>query len=167
MATIKVDVNASVRQIVFSVAGAGETTLHCERLSGEVMEYAALHGLKQRIADAAALSRDDTTGKPATPAEKLAAMQQLVDFYETGTKEWNRKREGGSRVSSDVGILTRALVELRPEKSRESIETYVANLKANEVRALLGHGAVKVIADRIREEAGKGIDADALLNGLV
>jgi hypothetical protein len=167
MATITTDINASVRQLVFNVTGVGSVTLHAERLSPEVMAYAALHGLKQRISDAAALSRDDTTGKPAMPAEKLAAMQQLVDFYETGTKDWNRKREGGSRISSDVGILTRALCELRPEKTRESIETYVANLKANEVRALLGHGPVKAIADRIREEAGKGIDADALLNGLV
>lgn len=166
-ATITTEVNASIRQIIFNVAGAGQVTLHCDRISAENMAYAALHGFKQRISDAAALSRDEATGKPASAMDKLSAMKELVEFYETGGREWNRKREGGSRISSDVGILTRALVELRPEKSREAIESYVAQLKANEVRALLSHPGVKVIADRMREEAGKGIDADALLNGLV
>lgn len=160
---INTEINQSIRTIEFSVIGAGSVTLHLERVSQANIDYAAFHGFKQRIPDAAALSRDETTGKPALPSEKLAAMRELVEFYESGTSEWARRRAPGQ---SDIGLLWRATCELKPERSPDEIRESLAKLSAEQIRALLVNERVKAIVDRIRQESVKGVDSDSILDSI-
>ena len=160
---INTQVNESIRTIEFSVVGAGSVTLHLERVSQANLDRATFHGFKQRISDAAALSRDETSGKPASPGEKLAAMRELVEFYESGSADWSRRRTPGQ---SQIGLLWRAVCELKPEKSPDSIRESLAALKAEEIRALTVNPKVKAIMDRILSENAKGVDTDSLLEAI-
>lgn len=81
--------------LVFNVQGAGETRLDLAKLSAGVKERAMLHGLIQRVSDRAAISRNPENGQAATPQDKLARMQALVDWYNTGTGEWSPTRPAG------------------------------------------------------------------------
>ena len=67
-ATMAVEIDRASNRITFTVRDAGEIVLDMSRLSPEVLAYAAFHGMKQRIADAAAMSRNPDTGAPASPA---------------------------------------------------------------------------------------------------
>ena len=160
---INVSRNESIRELTFSVVGAGQITLHLERVSQSNLDRATFHGFQQRISDAAALSRDTSSGLSATPADKLAAMKELVEFYESGSSEWSRRRQPGQ---SDIGLLWRAVCELKSDKSPDAIRESLSALNPQEVRAMLQHPAVKAIVDRLLSEATKGVDVDGLLEAI-
>lgn len=49
-------------------------------LTPEIREAAMMHGLKQKIGDAGAISRNPDTGRSATTADKLAAMEEVREL---------------------------------------------------------------------------------------
>lgn len=110
-------------QIVFNVRDVGEMALDVAKLSKEVLQRATIHGLIQRISDAAAISRDPETGLAATAETKFSAMEKLVAHYMTGTDQWSRQRSAGE---ASEGILFQALIKMYPEKSAEQIRAYLA-----------------------------------------
>lgn len=153
--------------ITFKVAGAGECILDLTKLSEANRIRAIQHGMTQRISDGAALSRNPETGKPATPADKLAAMKVLVDHYNSGTSEWSRARAASGPTYTN-GLLGECLKRLYPEKSEERIAAYLKGLKPSERTQLLASDKIRPIAEQIRNEAAATIkvDADKLLAGL-
>ena len=149
--------------MTFSVKGAGETTLDLGKVSEEVKARAAIHGLKQRVSDAAAQSRVIVDGREtnATPANKLAAMQAIVEHYNSGSVDWRLK--GGERIGTDEGLLARALAEVYPDRDSGKLRAYVGGLTKVERTKLLMTGAIKVAADKLREAETTGVDTDELL----
>lgn len=143
--------------IQFDVLNAGTFVLNVETLSARVREQAMIHGMIQRISDAAAISRNPETGQPATPEEKFAAMKALADHYESGTDEWRRTGTGGGERTS---ILFRALVNLYPAKTPEDIREWIKSKSKTELAALRNSSKVRAEIDRISPKAG---DADEML----
>lgn len=166
--TEAVVVDNVVTGIKFKVKDAGEITLELAKLSDAVRERALIHGMTQRISDAAAISRNPETGKPASAADKLAAMKNLCDYYNGGAAEWNRKRAESAGAGYANGLLAEALKLAYPEKTPERIAEYIKGLKASERVALLASDTLKDFVDQIRSEAAKAtkVDADKLLAGL-
>ena len=127
----------------------------------DVGGHAMVHGLKQKIGDAAAISRDPTTGKPATATTKREAMQRVVDSLNAG--QWNAPREGGN----EGGILLEALFRMyHGKKSRESLQTWLKSQSDKQKAALRSQSKkLKPHIDAIRAERGKalGLDGDAIL----
>ena len=91
----------------FSVAGVGTLALHRDQISPEVLERALVEGMSDRIADKAAKSRDPKTGIPASPVEKSAAMQSLIEHYQSGTPDWTLTGAGGGGRSLTVEAIAR------------------------------------------------------------
>lgn len=91
--------------ILVQVLGAGLITFDPAKASEKVRAHAAFHGFKQRLADAAAMSRDPENGKAATPAEKEAAIRELAEWYMTGTDDWSRVGLGGGGKSITVEAI--------------------------------------------------------------
>lgn len=158
--------------IKFVVKGAGTIVLDMAKLSDKIARRAAIHGMIQRVSDAAAIPRDTKTGKSATPQEKFDAMAELVEHYISGTTEWNRKGAGRSpRELSGAGLL-RAVLELwQPKKPVEKINEFVKGLKQAQIAALLSSSELKEFVDKAREEELKKqqteeVDAEELLSGL-
>lgn len=84
--------DAATGLLAIKVIGAGELSVDVRKLAGEAA-YDQLtdlgrqglgHGVNQRLMDRAAISRDQTTGASATPAEKFAAIKALADHYANG-----------------------------------------------------------------------------------
>lgn len=151
--------------IIFKVVGAGQTTLDLRNISQSNKNRAMIHGFIQRISDAAAISRNPSTGLPASPADKLTAMDEVVQHYASGTEEWSRKRTGG--VGADSGLLLEALTRMYPGKAREALQAWLKQRTPAERAGLMAEERVKATIDQIRmERAPKDVDAGALLAGL-
>lgn len=149
--------------ITFSVKDQGKLRLAFANLSSAVRDRALAHGLVQRVSDAAAKSRDSTTGKPAAASEKFAAMKELVDFYMSGTENWSLNRESEGQ---NVQLLCDCLKEIYPERSEEQLREWLKKRSAADRKALLLSEKIKPIAERIVKEKLKHIDAEDLLSDL-
>ena len=168
-ATMAVEIDRASNRITFTVRDAGEIVLDMSRLSPEVLAYAAFHGMKQRIADAAAMSRNPDTGAPASPVDKFAAMEALAAHYMSGSDEWAlRVASGGAGKPS--GLTLRALADVQGvdiTTMRERVDT-LAERKGTTPAALLRELAkAPAVAKRIAEmRATSSPDADELLGEL-
>lgn len=121
----------------------------------ELVNYAALHGFKQRYVDAAAL------GAGASPAEKYAEIERLV-VYHRATGEW--KRTGDGDAAGGDGLLVRAIMEyhgMDREWARQAVGTLDKKVQAQ----LRASAELKPIIDRLRvAKAPKAsVDVSAIL----
>ena len=136
-------------------------------LTPAIRTQAMLHGLKQKLVDAAAISRDPETGKTATIETKFAAVKEVYDRLLAG--EWNKRREGGAGGTG--GLLYRALVRLYAgTRTSEQIKAFLAGKDAAAQAILRKSPKIAAIIDEIKaEDAVDGVDApdaDDLLAGL-
>ena len=150
--------------LVFSVKDAGEARLVLRDVSKSNLDRAVLHGLTQKVSDAAAIPRDTKTGKSAQPLDKLAAIRKVVEHFASGSENWNLAREsGGAGPSMDVKLLAMALVEVCPEKALDEMLKWVRARSVEERIALAESKGLKARIERLRGEASKGVDVTALL----
>ena len=159
-------------ELRFTVVGKdtkaiGTVALDLTKVHNDIKARAVVHGLKQRITDATAMSRVLVNGVEtnATPQAKLEAMRQLVEHYNSGAAEWRIKGQG-ERIGSDEVLLVRALGEVYPEKDVDKLRAYVAGLTKAQRTALLGNEKIKATAERLRAETTADVNTEELLEGL-
>lgn len=141
--------------------GAGELALSLSQLTPEIIRHATLHGLKQKLVDAAAISRNTDTGRSATTADKFEAVREVHTRLLAGS--WNKGREGGGAARG--GLLLRALMEFSG-KSREVAEAWLDAKTDAERSALRKSPKIAEIIERLKGPAVGGVDTDALLGEL-
>lgn len=157
-------------KIAFNVLGVGILTFDPTKVDAANRTHAEFHGWKQRIVDGAAISRDTTTGQPATPKEKYDAMAELIAHYESGSAEWSRAGGGGGGKSITIEAIAR-VQNLSYEAAEAEVDAMA--VKRNEERkktlAFLGTGArVMAAIKAIRDERMPTpvVDADEALDAL-
>lgn len=157
---IAADVDGSTLTLTFSDGRSLSLDIDSGKLRMEIIHAATLHGLKQKLVDAAAMSCGPD-GRPATIDDKYDAVREVYDRLLSG--EWNKAREG----VSTGGLLVTALCEITG-KARDAIIAGLATKTNEEKAALRKNPKVRVILNRLEaERAGSStIDSDALLNGL-
>lgn len=147
----------------------GETlTLRPEALAPEIQRAAMLHGLKQKLVDAAAIARDTATGRAATIATKYDAVKEVFDRITGAGGEapsWNKPRAGGA--GGQGGLLARAIARYK-SVTIEQAKAYLDRLTDAQKQALRVDHRIAAIINELRAESAKpaGIDTDALLSGL-
>lgn len=146
--------------IVFNVLGAGKISFDLASVNAANKLQAMTHGFIQRISDAAAISRDPETGKPATPEEKFEAMLRLVKHYESGASEWRIAGVGGVARSS---VLLDAMVQLYPTRTRDDLKAWLGAKSKTQRAALARSSRVAPIIAAMTPVSG---DADAMLDEL-
>lgn len=161
-------IDLAAHTVTFKVKGRTDIVLDMAKLHPAIVEQAAMVGMAQvRIVDAAAVGRADDEGVIIPEAVRLdmkhANMAELVAHYMTGTDQWSRRKTGGGAES---GLLFQSLARLYPAKSADEIRAFLKGKSAKDKSALLATDKVRKFADAIRAEAGKGVDAEALLAGL-
>ena len=143
----------------------GETlSIRGDALNSDVQRYAMLHGLKQKLVDAAAISRNPETGRAASVEDKFQAVKTVYDRLLAG--QWNAVREGGVATG---GLLLQALVRMYAgRKTQDELKTFLADKSDAEKTALRKNPRVAAIIEEIRAETGKSasIDTDGLLGEL-
>lgn len=150
--------------LLLKFANGQELALTASQLTNNVMEYAIFHGLKQKLVDAAAISRNPETGRAATVEDKYQAVKVVYDRLLSG--QWNATREGGGNSG---GLLAQALTRMYAgRKTAEDIRAFLAEKTEAEKTALRKNPRVAAIIEEIRAEQGKAanIDTDGLLDEL-
>lgn len=143
-------------------ANGKELTITAGQLSADLRAYAAIHGLKQKLVDAAAISRDPVTGATATIDTKYDAVREVYDRLLAG--EWN-KRRGDGAGAGEGGLLYRALCKFYDgKKSPEVVREWLATKGKAEQAALRANARIAEIIEEIRPKAA---DADAKAAGLL
>lgn len=133
-----------------------------DQLSAMLEAEAMIHGLKQKLVDAAAISRNPETGRSATVDDKYEAVKEVYDRLLSGS--WNATREGSSAGS----LLFKALCRMQPTKEAAVLREWLAKRTDEEKNALRKNPAVAKVIAEIQAESIKdsGIDSDALLSQL-
>ena len=164
-ATITATINNELGQrasLVLSFANGAQLVLHPDELTGDITFAAIMHGLKQKLVDAAAMSRNPETGRSATIEDKYNAVRVVYERLLAG--QWNAVRGEGSGTG---GMLLSALVRLYDgRKTPEQVREYLATLTDAQKTALRANSRVAPIIEQIRAERGQATDTDALLDEL-
>lgn len=145
-------------------ANGQELAITASQLTNHVTEYAIFHGLKQKLVDAAAISRNPETGRAASVEDKYQAVKTVYDRLLAGA--WNAAREGGGATG---GLLLQALVRMYAgRKTLDELKAFLADKSDAEKTALRKNPRVARIIEEIRAETGKSanIDTDELLGEL-
>ena len=140
----------------------GQTlSLQLADLNEGVIAYAVLHGLKQKLVDAAAIARNPDTGRSATIEDKYEAVKAVYDRLLSGL--WNAPRgEGGTGTG---GLLFRALCRMYPAKTPEALREFLSTKTAAEQAALRKNPRVAAIIDELRAATATD-DGEELLSEL-
>lgn len=147
-------------ELTLTFGNGEQLTISAGHLSADILGQALMHGLKQKLVDAAAISRNPDTGRSATIDDKYNAVREVYDRLLSG--EWNKTREAGAGGSG--GLLFRALCITYPAKTPEAIREYLAKRTAEEKTALRKKFA-ELIAT-LKAPADGGADVDAMLDEL-
>ena len=171
MTTTKKDIEATVGDdgtLILEFRHGETLRIHPESLNPEIQRAALLHGLKQKLVDAAAISRDTATGRAATIVTKYEAVKEIFDRI-TGTggeaPSWNKPRAGGT--GGWGGLLARAIARFKNVEVAAA-KAYLDRLTDAQKQALRVEPRIATIINELRRESAKpaGIDTDALLGGL-
>lgn len=166
--TQKKDIEAAVENdgtLVLTFRHGEILRVHPESLAPEIQRMAMLHGLKQKLVDAAAISRDTTTGRAATIITKYNAVREIFDRITGETPSWNRPRAGGA--GGQGGLLARAIARYK-NVPIEAVKAHLDRLTDAQKQALRGDPRIATVINELRAESAKpaGIDTEALLDGL-
>lgn len=169
--TTKKDIEASIGDdgtLILEFRHGETLRVHPETLNPEIQRAALLHGLKQKLVDAAAISRDTTTGRAATIVTKFDAVKEIFDRITGAGGEapsWNKPRAGGA--GGQGGLLARAIARYKNVEV-SAAKAYLDRLTDAQKQALRVDPRIATIINELRMESAKpaGIDTDALLGGL-
>lgn len=130
----------------------------------DIRAQAMMHGFKQKLVDAAALSRNPDTGRSATADDKFMAVREVYARLIDG--HWNKPRDGAGSVKG--GLLFAALCRMQPEKPAEAIREWLDGKTDEQKSALRKNPRVAAIIATIQSERAKAddVDTDALLGEL-
>ena len=109
-AAVQCDPNGTPVSMVLTFSHGKSLTFRADMLSEHLKQMAIFHGVKQKLVDAAAISRDPSTGRAATIETKYAAVEEIYSRITTGGT-WNKGRTGETTTGTG-GLLYAALVRL-------------------------------------------------------
>lgn len=143
----------------------GRTIYLTEDDIARLREAFAWHGAKQKLIDAAAISRSKETGKSATIADKFDAVNEVYQRLLIG--QWNKPRESGDGAAN--GLLLSALCRMYAGvMDAKAMSEWLDAKSADEKAALRINPEIAAIMATIRvERAPKAAEeSTALLAGL-
>lgn len=153
--------NADALTVTLAFSNGQTLSIDATTLSGDIQAMATLHGLKQKLVDAAAISRNLDTGRSATIDDKYNAVREVYDRLLAG--QWNKTREGGSVKG---GLLFRALCILYADKTPEAIRAFLEKKTAAEKTALRNTAKIADIILQFKADDNDPEWGDKLLDEL-
>lgn len=161
----QITVDRIADDLVIEFAHGKRIELNPVDLADSVYKQAVYHGLKQKLVDAAAISRNPETGRSASIEDKYQAVKTVYDRLLAG--HWNAVRgEGGTGTG---GLLFAALCRMYAgRKTEEELREWLATKDKKAQAELRKNPKVAVVIEQIKAERG-GDDEDVgedLLNEL-
>ncbi len=159
---VAIEATITGEMLTLDFANGERLTIGTHQLTPEIATQAMMHGLKQKLVDAAAISRNPDTGRSATIEDKYAAVREVFDRLIAG--EWNKRREGSG--ASGGGLLLSALIRLYSgRKTEQQLREYVSGLTEKEQATLRASERVAPIIAAIKAERDARIAAGASRSG--
>lgn len=154
-------ISATVSGSVITVTASNGRffSIDATALSEENRMAAIMQGLRKKLVDPAAMSRNPDTGASATIDDKFDACEEVGLRIKNGG-EWNKTRGDGTGPVKG-GMLLRALMALFG-KSEEETRTLLDGCTDEEVKALRDSPKVQAKIAEFKRANSK-IDVDALL----
>jgi hypothetical protein len=158
--TKKSAVAASIEGTVLTLTFANNEVLCIDsyNLSKQITDAAILHGLKQKLVDAAAIARNPDTGASATIEDKYNAVKEIFDRITSPDGTWNKLRGDGAPRQSG-GILLRALMAISG-MSFEDAQAELDNCTDDEIKALRAMPKVKAKMEELRPAKKSTVDVE-------
>lgn len=165
-AIVSVEIRDDLTNVLFTVAGVDNFDINVTELSKELLQRAAIHGIVQKISDAAAL------GKDASPEDKFHAMRSVAARLIEG--DWNKSRGGGEGSGSPSGLIFRAFYQFakdraakakKPEPSQDAVRALYDSKSRAEQLALRAIPEIATIMESMRAKKST-VDTDGLLGEL-
>lgn len=155
-ATIEAAIADTILTLQFS--NGKHLTIDALDLTDAMRTTGLMHGLKQKLVDAAAIARNTETGRSATVADKFAAVEAVYLRLLNG--DWNAPRGEGT----SGGLLLRALCQIHDgRKTREQLTAYLATKTDEEKAALRRVPSIAAVIATLRPEPKTdGIDTAVL-----
>lgn len=132
-------------------------------LNQSIINSATLHGLKQKLVDAAAIGRDPVTGRSATLQDKYEAVKEVYDRITATEGTWNKIRAAGDGGVQSGGLLVRAIMQLSG-KTRDEVVAQIEALSKEQRTALRAN---KRVADVIATFKDTSEESDDILAGII
>jgi hypothetical protein len=163
-AAITADIFGTTLTVTF--ANGKDLSVDVLNLSPEIQRAAMLHGIKQKLVDAAAIARNTETGASATIDDKYSAVKSVFDRVTAPNGTWNKEREAVASNASGNTLLVRALMRMTG-KDKDYVDDFLS-AKTKEQRAALKKNprVLAIIAELQAASAPGDIDTDELLGEL-
>lgn len=154
----KLETIRNQRSVVMNVPGHASVEVSIDALQPDIVRRLTIHGLAQKLGDAAAKERDPITGKSASAAVKYGSIRRIADALLAG--EWTVRAE---RLPADAITDERVAAVAAARKMEESIvRKWLVGLPEATRAAAFAHPSVAVEIARMRaERAAAGADPDA------
>lgn len=159
-AAVAADIDGSTLTLTF--ANGDILRVYADTLTQAMRDAAIMHGLKQKLVDAAAIARNPDTGASATIADKYNAVREIFDRITSPEGTWNKIRGDGTG-SNTGGLLLRAMAALTG-RSLEETQGILDALSDDEVKALRASPKVQVKMADFRKPKATNVDVDALMS---
>jgi len=152
------DITSDIFQstLTLNFSNGQELAIDVHTLSDDIKLAATLHGLKQKLCDAAAIPRDTTTGRSATIDDKYRAILAVHARLTSADGTWNQNREGEQKHSG--GMFLRAMMTITG-KSHEEMKTSLDAMSKEQLAALKKNPKVM---DKIRELEAAALKPEAI-----
>lgn len=165
---ISVETDIENMALAITFANGNTLALTTAMLSVEVANHAMLHGLKQKLVDAAAISRNPDTGRSATIDDKEAAVREVFERIIGPDGRWNKGRGDGE--GNTGGLLLSALCQLYPTKTTADLRAWLATKSNEQKKALRDTPKIASLMAEIKAARAKdndtSTDAEAQLREL-
>ena len=160
--TPAIDVTQFGNGLTLTFSNGAVIQCDAHNFDASIRDQAMLHGFKQKLVDAAAISRNPDTGRSATIDDKYQAVKEVYDRLMSG--QWNKGR--GDGTTGTGGLLYRALCLHYPAKTPEAIRTFLDKKTPKEQAALRAVPAIAKIIDTLKAESTDSDVAESMLDEL-
>ncbi len=159
-ASVGIDERPDYMRLVY--ADGVESDLYLSDLDAGIQLACMWHGAKQKLIDAAAISRDPSNGRAASVETKRAAVNEVGARMRAG--QWFKPREGSGAGAG--GLLFRAVCRFyEGRKTADECKVWLEAMSDAQQQALRRNPKIAAIVDSLRPAAKDGeFDADAALD---
>lgn len=162
---MSVDIFGTTITVTFS--NGKDLSIDAAQLPPELQKQAMLHGLKQKLVDAAAMSRDGDNLNSNQVDRKYEAVAEVHARLTGPNPTWNKERAKEGTPASASNLLVRALMQMTG-KDKQYVDDFLS-AKTKEQRAALQRNprVLAIISELRAATVVNGVDTDELLTELV
>jgi hypothetical protein len=161
---MSVDIFGTTLTITFS--NGKDLAVDVSKLTPEIQRMAMLHGIKQKLVDAAAIARNTDNGASVGVEQKYKAVAEVHARLTADKPSWNKERVAAGTPANANNLLVRALMQMTG-RDKAYVDDFLTSKTKDERAALKRNPRVlAIIAELSAVTVSGGVDTDELLEEL-